>query len=86
MALPTYETPDTLTIINDQCESLPHCPACGGLTNLDQIVIERTAAAGSGRWVAYVLRCLDSVDPNRLRRNPDPLCTFAIPMTLQPTT
>lgn len=83
MAIPTYESRG-LTIINDQCQSLPHCPVCGTITNLDEIVVERTAAAGGGRWVGYVLRCLNSTDPHGLRKNPGPLCTFAAPMTLQP--
>ncbi len=62
MARITYESTE-LTIINDQCESLPGCPVCGYVTNLDEIVVKRTAAAGGGRWVTYVLRCLNSVDP-----------------------
>jgi hypothetical protein len=89
VTLPTYESDGTLTIINNRCQSLPSCPVCGSITNLDQVVINRTAEAGGGRWVAYVLRCVNSVDhdvPHGVRRlkNPDaPLCAFAVPMTLQ---
>lgn len=83
LALPAYESRG-LTIINDQCQSLPTCPVCGDITNLDQIVIERTEGAGGGSWIAFVLRCINSAGPNRVRRNPGQLCSFAVPMTLQP--
>ncbi len=81
MALPTYESRG-LTIINDQCQSLPTCPVCGDITNLDEIVI-RAARGSGGRWVGYVLRCINSADPHGVRRNRGQLCTFAVPMTFQ---
>ncbi len=88
VARPTYETNGMITIVNDRCESLPSCPACGYITNLDEIVVKRTAAAGGGRWVGYILRCAKSVDPHGLRRLEDPdtrPCAFAVPLTLNST-
>jgi hypothetical protein len=85
VALPSYQSKG-LTIINDRCQSLPSCPVCGGITDLNEIVIERTAAAGGGRWVGYILRCLNSTDVhglNQLKRE-GRLCTFAVPLTMQP--
>lgn len=84
--VPSYES-RCLRIINDQAQDLPGCPVCGGLTNLDKIIIERTKQAGGGQWISYILRCLNSVDPHGLRRLKAPdavLCSFAVPMTLQP--
>lgn len=84
MALPTYESRG-LKIINEQAASLPTCPVCGDITNLDEIII-RAAAPLRGAWRGYVLRCINSTDPHGLRRqkNPDkPLCTFAVPMTYE---
>lgn len=60
---------------------------CGYLTNLDEIVIGRTTEAGGGRWVGYVLRCVNSVDPHGMRSLKEPgkpPCSFAVPMTLEP--
>lgn len=78
-------------VINDQCRSLPRCPVCGYITDLVEVVIRRAkkpgGGAGGGRWVSYVLRCLNSVDPDGLRRARDPdraLCSFSIPMTFEP--
>lgn len=76
-------------VINDQCMDLPNCPVCGYITDLVEVVIKRTKKSGGGRWSGYALRCLNSIDPNGLRRlqQPNkPLCTFNMPLTYQPAT
>lgn len=80
----SYES-DGLRIINEQCQSLPECPVCGNITSLDEIRIERVEAFGGGEWVGWILRCVSSASSHLFRRTrqPGPLCTFAVPVTLQ---
>jgi hypothetical protein len=64
-------------IINGQCYSLPCCPLCGGLTNLEEITIRRV---GGGGWSAFVLRCARTVDPYERPASTGWGCPYAIPL------
>lgn len=80
-------TEDGIQVLNEQCNSLPRCPVCGYITDLVVIEVKRTKKAGGGQWTGYFLRCLNSIDPDGLRRLQQPgvpLCTFVVPMTFQP--